>query len=117
MLSQLKIRLYHNVLDSMLWTINTRQNICLSNDYRSLGDKGAGQLLIMVSYDLLKELQMRPFFVSIRGVIPKQLTPAQCHDKSIWRRIYQPSAIGRRALPCRLSGLDHRDGRRVPAIR
>ena len=33
------------------------------------GDKGAGQLLIMVSYDLLKELQMRPFFMSMRGVI------------------------------------------------
>ena len=38
------------------------------------GDKGAGQLLIMVSYDLLKELQMRPFFISIRGALT-QLNP------------------------------------------
>ena len=41
------------------------------------GDKGAGQLLIMVSYDLLKELQMRPFFMSMRGVISNY---QPCHN-------------------------------------
>ena len=42
-----------------------------------MGDKGAGQLLIMVSYDLLKELQMRPFFMSMRGVISNY---QPCHN-------------------------------------
>ena len=70
----------------------------------------------MVSYDLLKELQMRPFFMSMRGVISNYQPCHNVTNNLFWGEciIRRPAVAGRCRAVCR--GWFHKDGRRGPAI-